>query len=63
MTKYKACICEGGVERVILNLLLDQDKLIFSRDELLEEEILKSRKGKEFEEKYLRKEFSGKITV
>lgn len=63
MTKYKACICEGGAERVILNLLLDQDKLIFSRDELLEEEILKSRKGKEFEEKYLRKEFSGKITV
>jgi len=63
MTKYTACICEGGAESAILNLLLDQDKLIFSRDDLLEGEILKTRKGKIFEEKYLRKEFSGKITV
>lgn len=63
MTKYMACICEGGAERVILDMLLDQDKLFFSRDDLLEGEILKIRKGKIFEEKYLRKEFSGKITV
>ncbi|WP_347501006.1 hypothetical protein [Clostridium sp. chh4-2] len=63
MAGYKACICEGGAERAILDLLLDQDKLIFSRAELLEEEVLRSRKGKDFEEKYLRKEFSGKIIV
>ncbi len=63
MTKYTACICEGGAESAILDLLLDQDKLIFTRDDLLEGEILKTRKGKIFEEKYLRKEFSGKITV
>ena len=63
MVKYTACICEGGAERVILDLLLDHDKLIFARNELLEEEILESRKGKDFEEKYLRREFKGKITV
>lgn len=63
MVKYTACICEGGAERVILDLLLDHDKLIFARNELLEEEILESRKGKDFEEKYLRREFDGKITV
>ena len=53
MTKYKACICEGGAERVILNLLLDQDKLIiaekvtsfidvkcFSFEECISEKIL-----------------------
>ena len=28
MVKYTACICEGGAERVILDLLLDHDKLI-----------------------------------
>ena len=54
MTKYTACICEGGAETAILDLLLDQNKLIFSRDDLLEGEILKTRKGKDF---------SGKITV
>ena len=49
MTKYTACICEGGAETAILDLLLDQNKLIFSRDDLLEGEILKTRKGKDFE--------------
>lgn len=63
MAKYKACICEGGAERAILELLLEQDKLIFSKEELLEEEIINSRRGKDFEERYLRKEFLGKITV
>lgn len=48
MTKYIACICEGGAETAIMNMLLDQNKLIFSRDELLEGEILKTRKGKDF---------------
>lgn len=63
MTKYTACICEGGAETAILDLLLDQNKLIFSRDDLLEGEILKTRKGKDFETRYLKKDFSGKITV
>ena len=55
MSKYKACICEGGAETAIMDLLLDQNKLIFSRDELLEGEILRTRKGKEFETRYLKK--------
>ena len=63
MSKYKAYICEGGAETAIMDLLLDQNKLIFSRDELLEGEILRTRKGKEFETRYLKKNFSGKITV
>lgn len=31
MGKYIACICEGGAERAILDLLLDNQKLIFER--------------------------------
>ena len=61
MTKYIACICEGGAETAIMNMLLDQNKLIFSRDELLEGEILKTRKGKDFETRYLKKDFAGPI--
>lgn len=63
MAKYLACICEGRAERAILDLLLDNHKLIFERVDLIEEEVLKCRRGREFEEKYLKKGFSEKITV
>lgn len=46
MGKYIACICEGGAERAILDLLLDNHKLIFERKELIEEEVLSCRKGR-----------------
>ena len=63
MAKYIACICEGGAERVIMDLLLDNHMLIFERDELLDEEVLSCRGGKDFEKKYLGKGFSDKITI
>lgn len=63
MGKYIACICEGGAERAILDLLLDKHKLIFKREDLIEEEVLRCRGGKEFEERYLRKGFAEKITI
>lgn len=63
MEKYLACICEGGAERAIIDLLLDNHMLIFERKNLIDEEVLKCRKGKEFEEKYLRKGFSEKVIV
>lgn len=63
MGKYIACICEGGAERAILDLLLDNHKLIFERKELIEEEVLSCRKGAEFETRYLRKGFTDKITI
>ena len=63
MGKYIACICEGGAERAILDLLLDDHKLIFEREDLIEEEVLRCRSGREFQERYLRKGFSDKITL
>ncbi|MDD4112163.1 MAG: hypothetical protein PHC56_03915 [Herbinix sp.] len=63
MGKYKACICEGGAERAILDLLLDNHRLIFKREDLIEEEVLRYRTGKEFEDRYLRKGFNEKITI
>ncbi len=49
--------------RAILDLLLDNHKLIFEREELIEEEVLRCRSGKEFEKRYLRKGFTDKITI
>ena len=46
-----------------MEILLDADKLIFKRDDLLEGELLRCRSGKNFEEQHLRKGFTEKITV
>ncbi|MCM1143570.1 MAG: hypothetical protein NC318_09970 [Blautia sp.] len=63
LTGYKACICEGASENAIMDILLDNGLLIFTREEMLEEEVLRCRNAKRFEEKYLRKGFADKITV
>ena len=60
---YVACICEGSAEQAIMELLLDSNKLTFKKEQLLEEEIIRTRSAKKFEERYLRKGFSEKITV
>ena len=57
MAKYLACICEGSAEHAILDLLLNNHSLVFERDDLIEEEVLKCRRGRDFEEKYLKKGF------
>ena len=63
LSKYIACICEGGAERAVMDLLLDNDKLLFGRDRLLDEELIRKRDAKSFEQRYLRKGFTEKITV
>jgi len=60
---YVACICEGSAEQAIMELLLDDNKLIFEKEQLLEEEIIRIRGGKKFEERYLRKGFDKEITI
>ena len=49
LARYKACICEGSSERAIMDILLDNNLLIFTREEMLEEEVIWCRKGKKFE--------------
>ncbi len=60
---YVACICEGSAERAVIELLLENEKLIFSEEQLLEQEIIRCRNAKTFEERYLRKGFKYKITI
>ena len=63
LAKYKACICEGSAEEAIIDILLDNNLLIFERDEMLEEQVIRCREGKRFEERYLRKGFKEKISI
>lgn len=63
LAKYKACICEGSAENAIIDILLDHELLVFSREEMLEEKVIRCREGRRFEEKYLRKGFIDKISI
>ena len=63
LAKYKACICEGAAEHAIMDILLDNSLLVFKREELIEEEVIRCRQGKKFEERYLRKGFNDKISI
>lgn len=58
-----ACICEGTAEKVVMELLLNHDLLIFKWENLLEQDLISERNAKKFEEKYLRKSFHEKITI
>lgn len=60
---YIACLCEGTAEETIMNILLDNDLLVFNRSMLIEEKPLRVRKGTDFEKRYLRKGFSKPVTV
>lgn len=63
LAKYKACICEGSAEAAIIDILVDNNLLIFTREEMLEESVIRSRSAKKFEERYLRKGFKDQISV
>ena len=60
---YVACIAEGAAETAIIDILLDHHLLIFDREEVLDEQVLRCRSVSVFESRYLRNGFSGKITV
>lgn len=60
--KY-AVIAEGAAEKAVIDILFDNEKLIFKREEILEGEVLTSRSASNFAEQYLSFKFEGKITV
>lgn len=53
MDKYIAVIIEGGSEKAVMNVLLDNNLLKFNRTDMLEEDVIKSRKGKTFANEHL----------
>ena len=63
LAKFKACICEGAAERAIMDILLENELLIFSKSELIDDDIIRCRDAKEFESRYLRKVFDDQISV
>jgi hypothetical protein len=62
-TSLIACICEGGAETVIMDILLDNDLLIFNREQLINESVIPRTSVKEFEKNYLRLEYEQRILI
>jgi hypothetical protein len=58
-----ACMCEGGAESAIIDMLLDSDLLIFSREQLIDESVIKRLSAKNFEKRYLRTEYDQEIVI
>lgn len=60
---YIACICEGSAEQAIIDNLLDNHLLIFEREQIIDEDVLRCRDAKTFETRYLRKGFNESVSV
>lgn len=41
LEEYIACICEGLAEEAIIDLLLENNKLEFNKEQLLEEKVIR----------------------
>ena len=63
LAPYIACICEGSAESAIIDILVDNNLLIFTREDMLEENVIRCRSAKTFEERFLRKGFKDQISV
>ena len=62
-TSLIACIGEGTAECAIMDMLLDNNLLIFTREQMIEEQVLRRVSVKEFERRYLRMEYDRKILI
>ena len=58
-----ACICEGGAETAIMDILLDNGLLIFNRKQMIEESTIPRMSAKEFQKRYLRVAYDQKILI
>lgn len=58
-----AIITEGNTERAIIDVLLEHDALKFSRENMLQEEVIRCRNGKKFARQFLDKSFSQPIHI
>lgn len=60
---YIICICEGAAEEAIMNALLDADRLIFNREQLVDEKITRLRKASEIQATFLRRDYEKPVDI
>lgn len=61
--KYIICACEGIAEESIIDLLLDNDKLCFKRDDLVQKKCTRIRTGDKIASEFLNQEYEKDIVI
>lgn len=57
------CSCEGTAEEVIISLLIDNNKLCFSREDLVFEKLTRARTGKDIADKFLNLDYKQDVVI
>lgn len=60
---YVLCICEGNTERAIMDVLLDNDKLVFSREHLVNGEVIKRTTTQSLINNYLQHDYEKELLI
>lgn len=61
--KYIICSCEGTAEEVIMNILLDNECLIFSRSDLIDNKVTRHRTGAAIQREFLHKDYAKDVCI
>ena len=61
--QYVICICEGTAEEVIMETLLDNQCLIFNRNNLVDRDITRIRTADKIQGRFLNREFSKPVSI
>ena len=57
-----AVICEGGAETAIMEILLEEGRLIFTEENLFYDEVIRCRSAEIFEQRYLKVRMDFRLT-
>lgn len=60
---YVLCICEGTAEEVILNRLLDENCLIFNRNQVIDKAPTRIRQARKIESSFLNRDFAKDVVI
>lgn len=60
---YVLCICEGNTERAIMDILLDNDMLVFSREQLVNGEVIKRTAAQHLINDYLQFDYEKELLI
>ena len=57
-TEYVICSCEGAAEEALMDILLDNNCLLFSRENLVGHKVTRKRKAVEIQQDFLNRDYS-----
>ena len=55
---YVVCSCEGAAEEAVMDMLLDNECLIFDRKSLVGRKVTRRRKAEDIQQQFLNRDFS-----